>query len=197
MKSTNVPNYPALEQFRYQIRRFLRFSERAARAEGLEPQQYMLLLMLKGLPTGRKPTVGDLAERLQIEHNSAVELIDRSERRGLIRRYRLRFDRRKVFVRITQKGERIFRDLSVYHLAELKLVGFSLVRELRALFTEATLFNERSDGADDVEEADRHLPQTKNGNDFTLLKQEHRIIHELNAQRETKLENNSPKNRQS
>ena len=80
----SMAEYQALAEFRYQIRRFLRFSEQAARATGLVPQQYQLLLALKGLPNGRKATISELAERLQIKHHSTVELIDRLVKRELV-----------------------------------------------------------------------------------------------------------------
>src|SRR5438105_14280317 len=88
--------YQALAEFRYQLRRFLRFSEQAARAAGLEPQQHQLLLAVKGLPEGRKATISALAERLQLAHHSTVELIDRLAERGFIQRCRDEADHRQV-----------------------------------------------------------------------------------------------------
>lgn len=129
------PDYQELAEFRYQIRRFLRLSEQAARAAGLEPQQHQMLLALKGLPEGKKATIGVLAERLQIQHHSAVELIDRLAGRKLIRRYRSRVDRRQVFVRLTASGERVLRELSLYHLQELQSVGASLGTILNELIS--------------------------------------------------------------
>ncbi len=73
----SMTDYYALAEIRYQIRRFLHFSEEAAREAGLVPQQHQLLLALKGLPAGRKATISELAERLQLRHHSTVELIDR------------------------------------------------------------------------------------------------------------------------
>lgn len=128
-------DYQALAELRYQIRCFLRFSEQAARTAGLEPQQHQLLLALKGLPRGKKATVGALAERLQIQHHSTGELVDRLAARKLIRRYRSRVDRRQVFVRLTTNGERILRDLSLYHLQELQSVGPSVVKILNELIS--------------------------------------------------------------
>src|SRR5487761_1614906 len=78
-------DYQALADFRYGIRRFLNFSEQAARAAGIEPQQHQALLAIKGLPAARNATIGALAERLQIQHHSAVELADRLEARALLR----------------------------------------------------------------------------------------------------------------
>src|SRR5512147_256953 len=93
-----LADYRALAEFRYQIRRFLGFSERAARSSGLEPRQHQLLLALKGLPDEAQPTIGVLARRLAVEHHSAVEMIDRLERRKLVARLRDAADRRRVLV---------------------------------------------------------------------------------------------------
>ena len=87
-RATSTPEYQALAQFRFLIRRYLNNSEKAARSVGLEPQQYMGLLALRGLPSEQEPTIRALAERLQIQHHSAVELVDRMEKRGLFRRER-------------------------------------------------------------------------------------------------------------
>jgi DNA-binding MarR family transcriptional regulator len=130
-------NYQALADFRYQIRRFLNFSERAARAAGLEPQQHQALLALNGLPATVQPTIGALAERLQIRHHSAVGLTDRLEARGLMRRVRGTSDRREVLLRLTGKGERILRDLSLPHRAELRSASRAMLRVLRAAIANA------------------------------------------------------------
>jgi DNA-binding MarR family transcriptional regulator len=124
--------YRSLSEFRHQVRCFLRFSEDAARAHGIEPQQHQLLLAIKGLPRGRKPTIGELAGRLQIKHHSAVDLIDRLERSGRIVREPGTEDRRQVLIRLTPEGERVLRDLSVEHQIELSKVGPKLMRALGA-----------------------------------------------------------------
>ncbi len=136
MANQNKPiDYALLAELRYQIRRFLRYSEEAARSAGLEPQQHQLLLAVKGLPEGRTPTIGVIAERLQLQHHSAVELVDRSEQRGLVRRMRSTADQRQVLIRLTAKGERILRDLSVHHRETLKDAGPMLVQVLNAVTT--------------------------------------------------------------
>jgi DNA-binding MarR family transcriptional regulator len=127
------PDYRAMAELRYEVRRFLHFSENAAREAGLEPQQHQLLLALKGLPAGMRPTISVLAERLQIQHHSAVELVDRLASRRLIRRYRSRTDKRQVFVRLTEGGEEVLRKLSLHHLQELKSRGPALVQVLNGL----------------------------------------------------------------
>ena len=126
-------DYRALAEFRYQIRRFLRLSERAAREAGMEPQQHQLLLTIKGLPSDRTATVGEIAERLQIQHHSAVELINRSEQKGVIRRTYNQSDRRLVIVELTTKGERVLRELSVYHRTALRSFAPGLVEALEDL----------------------------------------------------------------
>jgi len=82
----NTTEYQALAEFRYELRNFLAFSEQAARAVGLEPQQHQLLLMLKGLPARDKVTIGDLAARLKIRHHSVVGLVDRVAEGNLVQR---------------------------------------------------------------------------------------------------------------
>src|SRR4051794_25686623 len=123
----------ALAEVRYRIRRFLHFSEQAARNAGLEPQQHQLLLALKGFPPDTAVTIGDLAERLLLQHHSAVELVDRLARRGLIERRRDEADRRRVLIRPTPVGEALLRDLSLPHRAELRSAGPALMRALQAL----------------------------------------------------------------
>jgi DNA-binding MarR family transcriptional regulator len=126
----------ALADFRHQVRTFLHFSEQAARASGLEPQQHQLLLALKG---SREPdtTVGALAERLQIRHNSAVELIDRMVDHGWIRRASSPEDRRRVVIRLTRSGNAVLAALSAVHLRELRQAGPALVHALEALLPAA------------------------------------------------------------
>ena len=134
MTNSRTPiDYQALAELRYQIRKFLRFSEEASRATGIEPQQHQLLLALKGLPREVKPTIGALAERLQLQHHSAVELVDRSAQRNLVRRVRSTSDQRQVFIRLTAKGERILRDLSMHHRDILREAGPALVEVLNTL----------------------------------------------------------------
>jgi DNA-binding MarR family transcriptional regulator len=129
----NANEYQALAEVRYQIRRFLRFSEAAARMAGLEPQQHQLLLAVKGLPEGSRSTIGEVAERLQIQHHSTVELVDRLVKRGFVQRKRDSLDRRQVLLQLTAKGERVLRDLSVHHEDELRTLGPELAASLRRL----------------------------------------------------------------
>jgi DNA-binding MarR family transcriptional regulator len=130
-RSRATSDYESLAEVRYQLRRFLHFSEQAARDAGLEPQQHQLMLALKGLPEGTRPRVGELAERLQIRHHSAVELIDRLSSAGLVRRHTGGEDRREVLIALTARGERILRELSLHHRAELRKRGPALIGALK------------------------------------------------------------------
>lgn len=131
----SLEEYQALAEFRYQIRRFLHFSEQAARDAGIEPRQHQLLLALKGLPEGRQATIGELAERLQLQHHSTVELVNRLVERGFVQRCRDEEDQRRVLVNLTWRGEEILRELSFEHRAELRSNGPALVRALNALIS--------------------------------------------------------------
>ena len=124
--------YEALADFRYEIRRFLNFSEEAARAAGIEPHQHQALLVIKALPDYHIATIGVLAERLQIQHHSAVELTDRLESKGLIRRSRGQADRREVLLGLTPRGEKLLQRLTISHRAELQSAGPKLVTALEA-----------------------------------------------------------------
>jgi DNA-binding MarR family transcriptional regulator len=131
MKETLKPaDYQALAELRHQIRRFLSFSERAARKAGLEPRQHQLMLALKGLPKDTRPRVAELAERLQLQHHSTVELANRLAAGGYIRRTRGGEDQREVLLSLTPKGERVLRGLSLHHREELRMLGPLLVAAL-------------------------------------------------------------------
>ena len=131
--TVSLTDYRALSEFRYQLMRYLALSDVAARSAGLHPGQYRLLLMVKGLPDGIEPTIGNLAERLGLRHHSTVELVDRLEQGGLI--YRERSDRHRsfVFVRITPKGESVLRKLVASRKRELQKAGPILVKALNTL----------------------------------------------------------------
>jgi DNA-binding MarR family transcriptional regulator len=129
-KLKTVTDYRSLSDFRYEIRRFLTFSEKAARDVGLEPQQHQALLTIKGLPPHRVATVSVLAERLQIQHHSAVELADRLEAKRLIRRSRTQEDRRAVVLNLTARGEKVLGHVTLPHLVELQTAGRKLLQTL-------------------------------------------------------------------
>jgi DNA-binding MarR family transcriptional regulator len=122
-----------LALFRYQLRRFLRFSEKASRLRGVTPQQYQLLLGIAGY-TGRGwATVSELAEFLQERHNAVVGLVERAVGRGLVRKRTSRPDRRFVQVCLSREGEKTLKTLVQLHLRDLRLAGPALARGLRAL----------------------------------------------------------------
>jgi DNA-binding MarR family transcriptional regulator len=122
-----------LAEFRHLIRRYLVHEEDAARSVGLEAQHYQGLLALRSLPEGAQATIRTLAERLHIRHHSAVELVDRMEKRGLLRRERSTEDRRRVFVYLTPHSERLLRRLARLRMTELGITGPTLVRDLEAV----------------------------------------------------------------
>jgi DNA-binding MarR family transcriptional regulator len=130
-RSLTAADYQALAELRHQIRKFLHFSEQVARRAGLEPRQHQLLLSLKGLPQGVRPSIGELAQRLLIEHHSAVELVNRLAKGGYVQRARAGDDRRAVLLSLTHKGEKILRELSLDHRAELRVQGPALTSALR------------------------------------------------------------------
>ncbi|MCZ2109411.1 MAG: MarR family transcriptional regulator [Dehalococcoidia bacterium] len=132
-EEVSLDDYRALHEFRYAIRLFLRFSEDAARAAGVEPQQHQLMLAIKGMPEGETPNMAALAERLQLRHHSVVELVDRLAAHGYVERARGEADRRQVIVHLTPAGERALHDLSVNHRAQLRKAGPALVRVLEEL----------------------------------------------------------------
>ncbi len=123
-------DYKALAQFRFELRKFLAFSEAAARREKLTPQHHQALLAIKGFSGDGAATIGDLAARLLVRHHTAVELVDRMAKLGLVARVADPDDCRRSLVRLTSNGERRLRKLSKLHLYELKAVSGPLTRML-------------------------------------------------------------------
>jgi DNA-binding MarR family transcriptional regulator len=133
----NKTDFEALAEFRYQLRRYLRFSEDAINAEGITPQQYQLLLQIKGFPGRNWANIGELAERLQARHHGTVALVSRCERAGLVRRAINPDDRRQVRVYLTDAGEHRLTRLARIHRNELQsLAGVFRVARI-------TAFNDR------------------------------------------------------
>lgn len=122
--------YRTLSDFRYLIRRFLEFSQDAASRTGLPPRQHQALLAIKGMPAGRLPTVGDLAERLRIQHHSAVELVNRLVEARLIVRVHDSQDRRRALLKLTRNAEKRLADLSAAHMNELHALRPALLEIL-------------------------------------------------------------------
>ena len=139
-----------MAELRYQIRRFLRFSENAARQAGIEPQQHQLLLAVRGLPDALKPTIGVLAERMQLQHHSTVELIDRLVERGFLIRLRSTDDRRQVLVKLTRDGEEFLQTLSLQHLQELQSAGPTFVSVLQSLIEESSSTDHNATDSDSL-----------------------------------------------
>ena len=133
-----------MAELRYQIRKFLRFSENAARQAGIEPQQHQLLLAIRGLPDGVSPTIGVLAERMQLQHHSTVELVDRLVDRNFLCRLRSTNDRRQVLVKLTHDGEEFLQKLSLHHLEELQSAGPTFVKVLNSLIGDSLIDNSDS-----------------------------------------------------
>lgn len=113
-------DYENLLAFRTSLRKFLNWSERRVRETGLTPAQHQLLLAVKGHPGESPPAVGDLAGHLLLRHHSTVELIDRAEAAGLVRRSRDEGDGRVIRIRLTPDGEERLTQLSAAHLNELR-----------------------------------------------------------------------------
>lgn len=111
--------YKVLADFRYELRRFLRYSERVTRQAGMTPLQYQLLLQLKGYPGREHASIGELAERLQAQHHGVVALVTRCEKAGFVSRRTGTEDRRTVVVELTAKGERSLEALARLHRNEL------------------------------------------------------------------------------
>jgi DNA-binding MarR family transcriptional regulator len=123
MAKITKTEYETLAALRYRLRQFLRFSEEAAHLVGLTPQQHQALLAIKGFPRRGRVTVGALAERLQIRHQSAVGLADRLAANDLVRRKANASDRRRVNLALTAHGEKVRENLSTAHRAQLRRIG--------------------------------------------------------------------------
>lgn len=132
-KELDTGEYATLAAFRYALRRFLRFSEVAAEKVGLTAQHYQALLVVRAAPDGKEVTINALAQQLLIKHNSAVGLVDRLARQGLLVRAPGRDDRRKVSLRLTARGSRVLGRLAGIHRHELERVGPQLRALLRQI----------------------------------------------------------------
>jgi DNA-binding MarR family transcriptional regulator len=131
MKKLTLADYQAMAEFRYQIRKFLHFSEQAVQGAGLERGQYQLMLAIKGMPDGLRPRIRDIADRMHIQHHSAVELINRLEAGGYVRRDRTAEDKREVLLALTPRGEKVLEELALHHHEELRSTAPGLVAALR------------------------------------------------------------------
>jgi DNA-binding MarR family transcriptional regulator len=132
-KEITTAEYRALAELRYLIRKFVRDGDAVAQAAGLEPQQYLFLLAIRGLPEGEDATIRALANRLALKHHSVVELIDRLELHGYVRRSRGRDDRRRVLVSLLPRGEKLLEQVAQHRIGELRASGAAFVKAISAL----------------------------------------------------------------
>ena len=126
----DVAHLKRLAEFRFQLRRFLHVSQAAAEQMGLRHQQYQMLQCVGGMPDGMVPTIANVAARMMLKHNSAVELVDRTIEQGLLRRLGDAADHRRILLRVTPQGERVLASLAAFHTKELEQLGPELVRAL-------------------------------------------------------------------
>lgn len=125
--------YRALAELRYRIRLFLRAGDATAHSQGLEPQQYQMLLAIRGLDEREPGTIGTLAEKLAVKHHSAVELIDRLEKRGYVKRLRDKSDSRQVHVLLLPRGEKALAGVVEERISELRATGAALVHTIETI----------------------------------------------------------------
>jgi DNA-binding MarR family transcriptional regulator len=135
-RAITLAEYQALAEFRYLLASFLRRRRHSAIQAGLEPQQYELLLTIRGLPKDKKPSIKQIAEHLKLQHHSAVELTTRLVRRGLVRRQRSDEDRRLVLLSLTRKGQQAVGRVVKYSLEQLQDEGPELLKALSRLVKE-------------------------------------------------------------
>ena len=154
--------YRALAELRYQLRLFLKEGDATARQAGLEPQQYLLLLAIRGLPENAESTIRVLAERLALKHHSAVELVDRLENHGYVRRSRSRDDRRRVLVTLLPRGEKLLEQVARDRISELRSSGAALVNAIDALLENDRRGTGSLSRSQKSREGNRSTPQTKN-----------------------------------
>ena len=133
--SISMDRMKDLAEFRFQLRRFLSFSEKASEDVGIAAQQYQLLQVIAAVPEGQGASISYLAERMILKHNSTVELVDRAGRAGLIRREADDEDLRRSLVRLTADGEKILERLVPVHLGELDAYGHELIVAIQRLVT--------------------------------------------------------------
>jgi DNA-binding MarR family transcriptional regulator len=132
-KKISAAEFRGLAELRYRIRLFLKEGDATARAAGLEPQQYLMLLAIRGLPPDVPGKIRTLADRLALKHHSAVELVDRLEQHGYVKRTRSREDRRQVRVSLLPKGQKVLERVVQQRISELRASGRQLVQAIDAL----------------------------------------------------------------
>ena len=122
-----------MAEFRYELRRFLHFSETSAEAQGISAQQYQLLQVVQAISIEARVSISTIAERMVLRHNSAVELVDRAERLGLVERLADEEDLRRSIVVVTEHGRKVLTHVAAAHLAELETAGPMMVQALERL----------------------------------------------------------------
>jgi len=140
-KRISVAEFRALAELRYRIRQFLKEGDATAREAGLEPQQYLMLLAIRGLPPDVPGKIRTLADRLALKHHSAVELVDRLEQHGYVKRTRGREDKRQVLVSLLPKGQKVLERVVQYRIGELRASGRQLVQAIDALLRDGRTRN--------------------------------------------------------
>jgi DNA-binding MarR family transcriptional regulator len=123
----------SLAEFRYQLRRFLSFSETVSEGCGIGAQQYQLMQVIGAMPPDQQSSISYLAERMVLRHNSMVELVDRAERSGLVRREHDERDLRRSLVQLTPHGASLLQRLVAQHMEELLPQCETLIRSLQEL----------------------------------------------------------------
>ena len=156
-KKISSTEFRALAELRYRIRLFLKEGDAAARVAGLEPQQYLMLLAVRGLAPEVQPKIQTFAERLALKHHSAVELVDRLEQRGFVRRTRSKEDRRQVLVSLLPRGEKLLERVVQQRIGELRASGRELVKAINALLRDGGTRN----NAARLEDAAAHAGRSK------------------------------------
>ncbi|HTV08353.1 MAG TPA: MarR family transcriptional regulator [Candidatus Aquilonibacter sp.] len=128
-----IPRLKELAEFRFQLRQFLAFSEISSERHGIQAQQYQLLQVIAAAPASQPASVSYLADRMVLRHNSTVELVDRAERAGLVRRHTDERDLRRSLIRITPTGEHLLRAMVAEHIQELERLSDRIIASLRAV----------------------------------------------------------------
>jgi DNA-binding MarR family transcriptional regulator len=130
---TEIPNLKELAEFRFQLRQFLAFSEISSERHGIQAQQYQLLQVIAAAPQAQPASVSYIADRMILRHNSTVELVDRAERAGLVRRHTDERDLRRSLIKITPTGEQLLRAMVAEHIQELGRLSDRIISSLRAV----------------------------------------------------------------
>jgi len=133
-----------LAEFRYRLREFFSFSEAATEAVGISAQQYQLLQVIAAVPVGQERSISHVAERMLLRHNSAVELVDRAQRSGLVRRAADESDHRRSLLEITERGQQLLSLLVEEHLKEIEVKGPEMNRALQRLIGSRLKLSQKS-----------------------------------------------------